>query len=178
MKTTVKTFWICMLLMLTCSISGKAIDLVQVDDRMAGTAEVSASLSSCSSTSDNSIDKKNYCSRIPSSHGLRMSNWETNRFPKLTLLINSVCAGWLKTIFSSETFFWCYPTTRIYSCKAALNYTTQIKTRTMHWRAVIIIFIRFGGFWFSQLFFLLISPFFSLLSWRDWRQVTFSVHIC
>ena len=25
-----------------------------------------------------------------------------------------------------------YPTTRIYSCKAALNYTTQIKTRTMH----------------------------------------------
>ena len=37
MKTTVKTFWICMLLMLTCSISGKAIDLVQVDDRMAGT---------------------------------------------------------------------------------------------------------------------------------------------
>lgn len=59
MKTTVKTFWICMLLMLTCSISGKAIDLVQVDDRMAGTAEVSASLSSCSSTSDNSIDKKN-----------------------------------------------------------------------------------------------------------------------
>ena len=59
MKTTVKTFWICMLLMLTCSISGKAIDLVQVDDRMAGTAEVSVSLSSCSSTSDNSIDKKN-----------------------------------------------------------------------------------------------------------------------
>ena len=48
-----------MLLMLTCSISGKAIDLVQVADRMAGTAEVSASLSSCSSTSDNSIDKKN-----------------------------------------------------------------------------------------------------------------------
>lgn len=177
MKTTVKTFWICMLLMLTCSISGKAIDLVQVDDRMTGTAEVSASLSSCSSTSDN-MTRRIHCSRIPSSHGLRMSNWETNRFPKLTLLINSVCAGWLKTIFSSETFFWCYPTTRIYSCKAALNYTTQIKTRTMHWRAVITIFIRFGGFWFSQLFFLLISPFFSLLSWRDWRQVTFSVHIC
>ena len=44
---------------MTCSSSGKAIDLVQVDDRMAGTAEVSASLSSCSSTSDNSIDKKN-----------------------------------------------------------------------------------------------------------------------
>ena len=48
-----------MLLMLTCCISGKAIDLVQVDDRMAGTAEVSASLSSCSSTSDNSINTKN-----------------------------------------------------------------------------------------------------------------------
>ena len=48
-----------MLLMLTCCISGKAIDLVQVDDRMAGTAEVSASLSSCSSTSDNSVNTKN-----------------------------------------------------------------------------------------------------------------------
>lgn len=62
MRTTVKTFWICMLLMLTCCISGKAIDLVQVDDRMTGTAEVSASLSSCSSTSDisdNSINTKN-----------------------------------------------------------------------------------------------------------------------
>lgn len=178
MKTTVKTFWICMLLMLTCSISGKAIDLVQVDDRMAGTAEVSASLSSCSSTSDNSIDKKNSLftnTKFAWTTDVELGN---KPVPKLTLLINSVCAGWLKTIFSSETFFWCYPTTRIYSCKAALNYTTQIKTRTMHWRAVITIFIRFGGFWFSQLFFLLISPFFSLLSWRDWRQVTFSVHIC
>lgn len=48
-----------MLLMLTCCISGKAIDLVQVDDRMTGTAEVSASLSSCSFTSDNSINTKN-----------------------------------------------------------------------------------------------------------------------
>ena len=123
------------------------------------------------------LTRRIHCSRIPSSPwtdgctGTR----ETNRFPKLTLLINSVCAGWLKTIFSSETFFWCYPTTRIYSCKAALNYTTQIKTRTMHWRAVITIFIRFGGFWFSQLFFLLISPFFSLLSLKRLKQVTFSV---
>ena len=58
MRTTVKTFWICMLLMLTCCISCKAIDLLQVD-RMSGTAEVSASLSSCSSTSDNSINTKN-----------------------------------------------------------------------------------------------------------------------
>ena len=48
-----------MLLMLTCCISCKAIDLLQVDDRMSGTAEVSASLSSCSSTSDNSINTKN-----------------------------------------------------------------------------------------------------------------------
>jgi len=48
-----------MLLMLIGCISGKAIDLVQVDDRMNGTAEVSASLSSCPSTSDNSINKKN-----------------------------------------------------------------------------------------------------------------------
>ena len=172
MKTTVKTFWICMLLMLTCSISGKAIDLVPELLKFPLLYLHVLLLPTIVLT------RRIHCSRIPSSHGLRMSNWETNRFPKLTLLINSVCAGWLKTIFSSETFFWCYPTTRIYSCKAALNYTTQIKTRTMHWRAVITIFIRFGGFWFSQLFFLLISPFFSLLSWRDWRQVTFSVHIC
>lgn len=59
MKTTVKTFWICMLLMLTCCISGKVINLMQVDDRMAGTAQLSASLSPCSFTSDSSITSKN-----------------------------------------------------------------------------------------------------------------------
>ena len=96
MKTTVKTFWICMLLMLTCSISGKAIDLVQVDDRMAGTAEVSVSLSSCSSTSDNSIDKKNsIVHEYQSSHGLNGCTELGNQtgLPKLTLLINSVAQG-------------------------------------------------------------------------------------
>ena len=30
MKTTVKTFWISMLLILTCSISGKAVDFAKV----------------------------------------------------------------------------------------------------------------------------------------------------
>ena len=93
MKTTVKTFWICMLLMLTCSISGKAIDLVQVDDRMAGTAEVSASLSSCSSTSDNSIDKKNSLftnSETYSSHQQRLRRViEDNLFLRNILLMLS-----------------------------------------------------------------------------------------
>lgn len=121
-----------MLLMLTCSISGKAIDLVQVDDRMAGTAEVSASLSSCSSTSDNSIDKKNSLftntkfawttdvelgnkpvSETYSSHQQRLRRViEDNLFLRNILLMLS----------NHENL----------SCKAALNYTTQIKTRTMH----------------------------------------------
>ena len=52
MKTTVKTFWLYMLLMLTCSISAKAFDFTKVDARLVETCEVSASLSSCSS-SDN-----------------------------------------------------------------------------------------------------------------------------
>lgn len=50
MKTTVKTLWLCILLILTSSISGKAIDFKTVN--VEETGEVSASFSSCSS-SDN-----------------------------------------------------------------------------------------------------------------------------
>lgn len=57
MKTTVKTFWICMLLMLTCGMSADAIDFAKVDAKLAQACEVSASLSSCSSESD-SFEKK------------------------------------------------------------------------------------------------------------------------
>lgn len=57
MRTTVKTFWICMLLMLTYSMSGKAADFIQVDAQLAEACEVSASLSSCSSASEG-FDKK------------------------------------------------------------------------------------------------------------------------
>ena len=53
MKTTVKTFWVCMLLMLTYSITGKAVDFTQVNGEQSNTTEVSASLSSCSSTLSN-----------------------------------------------------------------------------------------------------------------------------
>lgn len=52
MKTTVKTFWICTLLMLTYSISGFAIDFTKVDGELANECEVSASLSSSSSASN------------------------------------------------------------------------------------------------------------------------------
>ena len=105
MKTTVKTFWICMLLMLTCSISGKAIDLVQWMTEWPELLKFPLLYLHVLLLPTIVLTRRIHCSRIPSSHGLRMSNWETNRFPKLTLLINSVCAGWLKTIFSSETFF-------------------------------------------------------------------------
>lgn len=48
MRTTVKTFWICMVLILTFSINVKAIDLTKVDTKVgeACTASVSSSLSS------------------------------------------------------------------------------------------------------------------------------------
>ncbi len=54
MKTTVKILWLCTLLILTSSISGKAIDFKTVN--VGKTSEVSASFSSCSS-SDN-LEKK------------------------------------------------------------------------------------------------------------------------
>lgn len=57
MKTTVKTFWICMLLMLTYCISGNAADFTQVEAQLAEACGVSSSLSSCSSDSD-SFEKK------------------------------------------------------------------------------------------------------------------------
>ncbi|ADV43113.1 hypothetical protein [Bacteroides helcogenes] len=57
MKTTVKTFWFCMLLMLAYSISGKAIDFTQTNMKHSNVAEVSASLSSCSSYALSNINK-------------------------------------------------------------------------------------------------------------------------
>ena len=82
-----------MLLMLTCSISGKAIDLVQVDDRMAGTAEVSVSLSSCSSTSDNSIDKKNSLFTNTKFAWTTDVELGTNRFPNLLFSSTAFAQG-------------------------------------------------------------------------------------
>ena len=58
MKTTVKTFWISMLLILTCSISGKAVDFAKVCVKSAETCNVSATLSSCSSTSSKKIKQE------------------------------------------------------------------------------------------------------------------------
>lgn len=48
MKTTVKTYWICLLLMLTYSISCNAIDFTKVDSGFDKVCKVSASLSSAS----------------------------------------------------------------------------------------------------------------------------------
>lgn len=59
MKTTVKTFWISMLLILTCSMSGKAADFAKVCIKSAETCEVSATLSSCSSTSSKKLKQDN-----------------------------------------------------------------------------------------------------------------------
>lgn len=58
MKTTVKTFLISMLLILTCSISGKAVDFAKVCVKSAETCNVSATLSSCSSTSSKKIKQE------------------------------------------------------------------------------------------------------------------------
>lgn len=52
MKTTVKTFWISMLLILTCSISGKAVDFAKVCVKSAETCNV------CSSTSSKKIKQE------------------------------------------------------------------------------------------------------------------------
>lgn len=49
MKTTVKTFWIIMLLILTCSVGIGAANLTTVSQKLVTASEVSASLSSCSS---------------------------------------------------------------------------------------------------------------------------------
>ena len=59
MKTTVKTFWISMLLILTCSISGKAVDFAQIGVKSAEVCKASATLSSCSSTSSKKIKQEN-----------------------------------------------------------------------------------------------------------------------
>lgn len=48
MKTTVKTYWICMLLMLTYSISCNAIDFTKVDGAFDKDCKISTSLSSAS----------------------------------------------------------------------------------------------------------------------------------
>lgn len=55
MKTTVKTYWICMLLMLTYSIScNAAIDFTKVDGSFDKDCEISASLSSASNIENTS----------------------------------------------------------------------------------------------------------------------------
>lgn len=57
MKTTVKTFWICTLIVLVCSISGKAIDFTKAGSKLAADYEVSASMSSISAISDINISE-------------------------------------------------------------------------------------------------------------------------
>ena len=53
MKITVKTFWICMVLLLTCNVSGKAIDLIKIKTKSGDTCMVAVSSSLSSATSNN-----------------------------------------------------------------------------------------------------------------------------
>lgn len=150
MKTTVKTFWISMLLILTCSISGKAVDFAKVCVKSAETCNVSATLSSCSSTSSKKLNRKAQNLQIPDSHGQQMLSWALSLLLKFILPTSSVYAGWLKITFSSETYSLYCPTMKICLYMVGPNNTFQIKTRIMQLRAVIIISTRFGGFWFSR----------------------------
>ncbi|WP_018667121.1 hypothetical protein [Bacteroides gallinarum] len=51
MKTIVKAFWLSLLLILTCSISGKAVDFTGAGIKLAETYKDSVALLSCSPTS-------------------------------------------------------------------------------------------------------------------------------
>jgi len=90
MKTTVKTFLISMLLILTCSISGKAVDFAKVCVKSAETCKVSATLSSCSSTSSKKIKQE---SSKFDSHGQQMLSWALSLLLKFILPTSSVYAG-------------------------------------------------------------------------------------
>lgn len=92
MKTTVKTFWISMLLILTCSISGKAVDFAQIGVKSAEACKASATLSSCSSTSSKKLNRKTQDLRISAIHGQQMLSWVPSLFLKFTLLTSSVYA--------------------------------------------------------------------------------------
>lgn len=53
MRTTVKTLWICIILMLTCSVGGQAFDHVVSVTKLAAVFKVSVSSSLSSATSNN-----------------------------------------------------------------------------------------------------------------------------
>ena len=71
MKTTVKTFLISMLLILTCSISGKAVDFAKVCVKSAETQDL----------------------RISAIHGQQMLSWALSLLLKFILPTSSVYAG-------------------------------------------------------------------------------------
>ena len=144
MKTTVKTFLISMLLILTCSISGKAVDFAKVCVKF---------LLHCLHVllpHPKKLNRKAQNLQIPDSHGQQMLSWALSLLLKFILPTSSVYAGWLKITFSSETYSWYCPTMKICLYMVGPNNTFQIKTRIMQLRAVIIISTRFGGFWFSR----------------------------
>lgn len=53
MRTTVKTLWICILLVLTCSVGGQAFDHIVPDTKLTAACKVSVSPSLSSATSNN-----------------------------------------------------------------------------------------------------------------------------
>ena len=93
MKTTVKTFLISMLLILTCSISGKAVDFAKVCVKSAETCKVSATLSSCSATSSKKIKQESSKFADTDSHGQQMLSWALSLLLKFILPTSSVYAG-------------------------------------------------------------------------------------
>lgn len=179
MKTTVKTFLISMLLILTCSISGKAVDFAKVCVKSAETCKVSATLSSCSSTSSKKIKQES--SKFADTRFSWTTDVELGTKP-LTEIYSSNQQR-IRRVIEDNIFlrniFLILSNHENFLYMVGPNNTFQIKTRIMQLRAVIIISTRFGGFWFSHWLPFLISPFFFLFHlWREVRVGDLCAHMC
>lgn len=98
MRTTVKTFLVFVLLMVTCSLGSRAVNFTGMVEKAASTCEMSASSSSlknASSVMSLIILEATYL-QTPSLCGLRMLNLEANLSLKDILLILIVSAELLK----------------------------------------------------------------------------------
>lgn len=146
-----KDILVSMLLILTCSISGKAVDFAKVCVKSGRNLQRFCYIVFMFfSPHPKKINRKAQNLQIPDSHGQQMLSWALSLLLKFILPTSSVYAGWLKITFSSETYSWYCPTMKICLYMVGPNNTFQIKTRIMQLRAVIIISTRFGGFWFSR----------------------------
>lgn len=92
MKTTVKTFWISMLLILTCSISGKAVDFAQIGVKSAEAVKLLLRCLHVHRPHLKKLNRKTQDLRISAIHGQQMLSWVPSLFLKFTLLTSSVYA--------------------------------------------------------------------------------------